>query len=136
MTVTTTYGNAKKQLTSSAKRYIVENYNKKFSLNDIAAELFVNKYYLARTFKETTGITLLHFHNYTRCMKALPLLRDMNHTIAYAASMSGFRSASNFCHVFKRTMNCTPMEYRTGTKRVLPFKEHINTSEDEYQAGA
>lgn len=103
---------AKEKLTEQALEYLDTHYTEPFSLDDIAAALFVNKNYLARTFKETTGSTLLQHHNRLRCAKARELLKDPNYTIAVVAFRSGFSSASHFSRIFREYEGVTPSEYR------------------------
>ena len=61
------WAGAKEELTASAKKWIEEHYTEKFSLKAIANALYVNSSYLLRVFKDTTGQTLLAYHNYIRC---------------------------------------------------------------------
>lgn len=40
------------------KEYLDEHYTEKISLDDLAAQFFINKYYLTKIFKETYGTTI------------------------------------------------------------------------------
>ena len=104
--------NAKAELADAAKRRIETNYAEPFSLEAIANELFVNRHYLDRVFKQATGDTLLHYHNYVRCQAAKALLLRPEHSIAFIGRQVGYISASHFAHVFKNFCGCTPSAYR------------------------
>ena len=103
---------AKQKLTERAKDYLQQHYTEKFSLDELAASLYVNKNYLARVFKETSGTTLLQYHNGLRCERARKLLEDPGYSIAVVAFKSGFASASHFSRIFRNYEGCTPSEYR------------------------
>ena len=59
--------NSKKTLSDRAAAYLEEHYTDKFSLDQIADSLYINKNYLARVFHAQTGMTLLEYHNRMRC---------------------------------------------------------------------
>ena len=103
---------AKERLTSNAIEYLKSHYTDKFSLDELADALFINKNYLARVFKETTGTTPLHYHNQLRCDLASRLLEDESYSISVVAFKSGFASASHFSRIFRNNMGITPSEYR------------------------
>lgn len=103
---------AKKKLTERAVTYLESHYTDKFSLDEIAGALFVNKNYLARVFKETTGSTLLQYHNRLRCQRAQELLMDPGYSMSVIAFKSGFASASHFSRIFRNVTGLTPSEYR------------------------
>ena len=105
---------AGQSLTRQAMQYIAANYTAKFSLDNIADTLHVNKSYLARTFKATTGTTLLSYHNYIRCMKAIEYLADSEYTITQVAGLVGFCSSAHFSKVFQKTTGMTPTACRNG----------------------
>jgi AraC family transcriptional regulator of adaptative response / methylphosphotriester-DNA alkyltransferase methyltransferase len=103
---------AKKELVRSAKELLKKNCTEKFSLEELAEELYVNKYYLARTFKELAGVTLLEYHNQLRCEKSIEYLHNPDYNLAYISSMIGYSSSSHYIRNFKKYYGCTPIEYR------------------------
>lgn len=106
------WSGSKKELAAAAKAYIEAHYTEKFSLEQLADHLFINKHYLLRTFKELTGTTLLAYHNQVRCRTAAELLTRPELNMSYISNSVGYSSASHFSHVFRKTMGCTPTEYR------------------------
>ena len=113
------WAGARIELANAAERMVLEHYQEKFSLDAMAKELFVDKSYLLRTFKEIKGYTLLEFHNLTRCRKAMELLQKPELSIAYIASEVGYVSASHFTQVFRKLTGKTPSRYRAEYLRSL-----------------
>ena len=103
---------AKKELAEAAKKIVEENYKNDFSLENIADELHINKFYLVRTFKEVMGETLLQCHNRIRCEKAMEMLKTPELSMSYIAYETGFNSASHFTRVFGKAAGMTPSQYR------------------------
>ena len=103
---------AKRELADTARRLIEENYKNAFSLDELAGQLHINKYYLLRTFKESTGDTPLSYHNGVRCRVAREMLKRPDLSISYISDEIGFNSASHFSRVFAKTVGTTPSEYR------------------------
>lgn len=104
--------NSKKTLSDRAAAYLEEHYTDKFSLDQIADSLYINKNYLARVFHAQTGMTLLEYHNRMRCRKACELLRDPSLSISVVAFRTGFASSSHFSRIFRQYVGCTPSQYR------------------------
>ncbi|MBQ8305418.1 MAG: helix-turn-helix domain-containing protein [Blautia sp.] len=103
---------AKKELAKAAARLIDKHYKEPFSLKALAGELYINESYLARTFKQETGQTLLWYHNHVRCRKAAELLEKADVPISFISSETGFCSSSHFTRIFRNYYGCTPSEYR------------------------
>ena len=110
---------ARIELANAAERLVRENYKQKFSLPALAGELYVDKSYLLRTFKEIKGYTLLEFHNIVRTEKAKEMLQRPELPIAFIASEAGYVSASHFTQVFRKVTGQTPSQYRTAYLRSL-----------------
>jgi AraC family transcriptional regulator of adaptative response / methylphosphotriester-DNA alkyltransferase methyltransferase len=106
------WAGVKQELVQSAKSLLEENFADKFSLQELAERLYVNKSYLARTFKEITGTTMLEYLNRLRCEKSMEYLRNPDHNLAYISSMVGYSSSSHYIRNFKKFYNCTPIDFR------------------------
>lgn len=90
--------------------YINENIYRKLSLDDISGRFYINKYYLCKVFKETTGFTVNEYITYRRIILASELLRK-NIPVSQAAEMTGFQNDSHFITTFKRFVGITPKQY-------------------------
>lgn len=97
-----------------AADYIEAHFTEKFSLERMAAALFINKIYLAKCFKRVTDYTLLQYHNLVRCEKAAELLRTTDLSIEIISGQVGYATASHFSRTFRTVYHCSPMEYRKG----------------------
>lgn len=110
---------ARKELAEKARKLLEAHYTEKFSLKTIAGILYVNESYLLRTFKQIQGQTMLSYHNYVRCQAAKELLTRPELSISGISDTVGYCSPSHFTQVFKKTVGCTPSEYRDAYLRAL-----------------
>lgn len=100
----------------AAIRYICNNYNKKFSIEELAA---VNNYsvnYFRKIFKEQTGMTPLDYVANIRLKMASILLRTTDKSILDVAGESGFSTLSSFNRYFKNKYGVTPSQWRKSWK--------------------
>jgi len=105
-------GGAAERLTRAAQEYIQAHSAEKYSLKAISGAMYVNGSYLMRTFKASTGRTLLWYHNHVRCEKAKLLLADERLSVSEAGEEAGFVSSSHFSHMFRKMTGLTPTQYR------------------------
>lgn len=90
--------------------YIKANFQQRITLEGIADEVGLSKYYFARTFKKATGMTFVTYLNVIRCRNAKKLLSTNKYTIHEIANMCGFENDSYFSKTFKSTMGCLPSD--------------------------
>lgn len=90
--------------------YCIENYTEPLTLEGLAKELYLNKYYISHVFRERMNTSYKDFINQLRVEHACDLLKeDANITeIAYA---SGFSTVRTFNRAFFKYMNMTPRDY-------------------------
>lgn len=100
------------ELTKAVREYIEAHCTERFSLQEMAGALYVNGSYLLRTFRQQTGMTPLTYHHLMRCEKAKELLLDPRLSISQAGESAGFVTSSHFSHIFRKTVGCTPSEFR------------------------
>lgn len=99
-----------------AVTFIHEHYSEHFTLDDIAATLFIDKYNLARKFKEHTGKTIINYTNEIRCNNAkVFILQGM--PVHEAARICGFGNMSFFTKTFKKHIGKTPSAYKQNQRR-------------------
>jgi len=92
--------------------YLRENYNSDFTLEDVAREAGLSKYYLARFFREQTGKTLWKYLRDYRIQKAKELLHGGKHTVTEVCFLCGFQNHSYFTRCFQQEVGCTPTQYK------------------------
>lgn len=108
-------------VTKKVISYIEENLDKELSLGKIAEALSYSKFYLARTFKEDTGITLYKYIQGRRLSEAAWKLAETKRPIVEIAFEAGYGSQQAFTKAFRRMYVCTPQEYRRT--KALIFKQ-------------
>ena len=103
---------AREELAAAAAALLRERFAEKFSLPSLARALHVDGSYLERTFHAVTGETLLACHNRLRCEQAAEWLKQPGTSITEIGLRAGFANSAHFSRVFRRTMGCSPSEYR------------------------
>ena len=92
--------------------YLDEHYTETISLDFLAEEFYISKYYLAREFKKEYGTTIIRYVLAKKITHAKELLRYSNSSIEEIARLCGMDDASYFNKVFKKMEGCTASEYR------------------------
>lgn len=95
----------------NAIKYIRENYDKKLSLDEIAQNVFMDKFVLSREFKKITNQTIVHYINNLRCQNAAKLISG-GHSVSDSARLCGFTNMSFFTKTFLKHMGNLPSDYR------------------------
>lgn len=87
------------------------------SVETLAADIFVSKYYLIRKFKRNVGMTPHQFRIQNRIRKAQRLF-DTEKTVSGVAAEMGFYDQSHFDKAFQKIVGISPSEY-VGSKRII-----------------
>jgi len=95
--------------------YINRNLTGELSLDVLAEQLFVSKYYLCRIFKKYTGMTIGRYITHKRLMLAKDLYQN-GHSLSEAAALSGFADYSAF---YKACVKETGQPPRKGIYKAL-----------------
>ncbi len=93
-------------------RYLDEHYTGDISLDMLAEQFYISKYYLSREFKKEYGTTIIQYVLTKKITNAKELLRYSNSSIEEIARLCGIDDASYFNKVFKKMEGCTASEYR------------------------
>ncbi|MCI1984989.1 MAG: AraC family transcriptional regulator [Lactobacillus sp.] len=94
-------------------KFIVEHFQEEISLSSLANTFFVDKSYLARTFKCCTGKTVHRFINQRRLdMAERYLAIHTEYSIEEIAYLCGFHSLSYFDKLFRSIVNISPKQFR------------------------
>lgn len=99
-----------------AKRFIHQNYNQDLSREDVAASVFLTPDYLAKVFKNETGLTIKEYLNEYRIEAAKRMLIESSASIGTIAMNAGFDNISYFSTVFKKLTGEPPNAYRSKHK--------------------
>ena len=92
--------------------YIKSHYNQKLTLEEIANEAGLSKYYFLREFKSVTKMTPINYINSVRCEYAKKMLLKNIYSIHEIAVRCGFENDSYFSKTFKKHIGCLPSEFK------------------------
>ena len=81
------------------------------SLTALAQNVGLSRFYFARLFRQTTGISPMQYLTLLRLDHACRLLAAQKHSIAEIAALTGFDSPSYFARAFRRHCGMLPREY-------------------------
>lgn len=100
------------QRTARIIEYINAHYAEPITLQTLADQFFISKFYLSRTFSSQTGLSVTDFINRKRLGEASILLKKTQTKIAKIALTCGFSNLSHFSQMFKKIYRVAPREYR------------------------
>jgi AraC-like DNA-binding protein len=96
--------------------YINENFCENISLDSVADETGLSRYYVSHLFKELMNTTFINYLNELRLSRAALLLKTTDTPVIEIAGKSGFNNISNFNRAFKMFHGTTPSKYRKTEK--------------------
>lgn len=91
--------------------YIQDHLAENISLDAMATEVGMSRFYFCRLFKKSTGITPYQYLIKCRIEKAKVILRQRNLSITKIALEVGFSNQSHFTKHFKRLLGVTPKKF-------------------------
>ncbi|MEG0094120.1 MAG: helix-turn-helix domain-containing protein [Erysipelotrichaceae bacterium] len=98
------------------KHYIDNHFKDDITLDSLATQTFVNKFYLSHTFKKYIGISPINYMIECRIEKAKDLLITTEYSIEQISSFVGFSSQSYFSQIFKKKTLKSPNQYRKANQ--------------------
>lgn len=101
-----------KNFCENVVNYINNNISNEIKIEHLCDLTFVSKYHLCRSFKKTTGMTIMKYILHTRLTLSKEQLYKNNLSIQRIATDCGFSSLSYFSRVFKDAYGETPSEFR------------------------
>lgn len=106
------YGNV--GAVEKVKRLLETSCEKPWSMERIAGEVSLDKSYLGRIFRESTGSTVMNYLRTVRIERAKKLLRR-GMSVGEAAARVGIEDPSYFGRIFKQETGYAPAQYRQET---------------------
>lgn len=95
--------------------YIEENFTQEtLSLNSVSGAIGVSSNYFSSIFSQEMKITFIEYVTKKRMEKAKKLLHETEMHSGEIAAEIGYKDPHYFSFVFKKTVGCTPREYRNG----------------------
>ena len=92
--------------------YLEEHYCHPITIQDIADHLGINRSYLHRIFKASTGSSLQSYLLDQRMRHACILLQDSDRSIQSVAHSVGYPDPLNFSRIFRQKVGISPSGYR------------------------
>lgn len=92
--------------------YIHKNFYTSLSLKQIAAQFYMNPFYLGQLFKKATGMYFNDYLNVVRIEEAKRLLRRTNMKIYEIATKVGYTDPDYFFSRFEKLNHISPLKYK------------------------
>ena len=86
------------------------------TLDIIAAETKISKYYLCHSFSSAVGMTVFEYIQFVRIAKAKEMLVESNLSISSISSAVGFDNFAYFSKVFREREKMTPGQFRKNAR--------------------
>lgn len=91
--------------------YIDSNLDNELTLDLFEKQFYINRFYLSRLFKASTGINIHEYITFKRISKAKKLL-SAGFSVTDSCMKSGFIDYSNYIRVFKKIIGIPPGKYK------------------------
>ncbi|MBN1890607.1 MAG: response regulator [Thermoflexales bacterium] len=105
-------GGETRRLVRKAMAYLHAHYAEEISIDELARFVGLNKHYLARSFRQETGVSPLVYLNRYRVNQAKALLTARDKSVAEVAREVGFSDSAYFSQVFRRETGVSPTAYK------------------------
>ncbi len=92
-------------------KYIARHLEEELSVDALAKEFYLSRYYLMHRFKAVTGYTIHQYVSQKRLLRAGELIRGGT-PVMKAAEQAGFSDYSTFLRAFQNTFHMSPREFR------------------------
>ncbi len=92
--------------------YMMDNWDKDFSVAELARYCCVSESTLYHLFSRELGQTPIRFLNSVRINVAIEQLENSNRSIAAVSALAGFHSENHFRKVFAELVGSTPLKFR------------------------
>lgn len=108
------------QVLDEAKAFIQDNYaREEISLNAVAAKVNISPSYFSSIFSQEMGVTFVEYLTGVRLEKAKELLMCSNLKTSEIGYEVGYKDSHYFGYLFKKSVGCTPREFRAGSRESL-----------------
>ncbi|MDD6174329.1 MAG: AraC family transcriptional regulator [Firmicutes bacterium] len=105
------------QTVRAAQNILERDLSRKIALDELAGQLHISVWHLSHSFKAITGYGVLQYRQMVRLAAACELLAQTDESISAVCEKSGFSDASGFARQFRKSLGCTPREYRRQFRR-------------------
>ena len=92
--------------------YCARHYTEEISLEELARDLHMSKYYVSHIFSEQLNTGFIDYINTLRLSEACRYLESTENNVTEIGELVGFGSTRTFNRVFKSRYQVSPLEYR------------------------
>ncbi len=110
-------GSGHQQAMAEAVRYLLANYRDELRLEEVLRLTAMSKPTFSRLFKKHSGKTFSEFVSQIRLQAACRELVETERSVLEIALSSGFSQVSFFNRIFRRSLHCSPTQYREKARR-------------------
>lgn len=105
------------KIIEQAKEYINNHYkDDNLSLNELAAYVNISPSHFSAVFSREVGKSFIRYLTDLRINKAKELLKCSDMRCSEISMAVGYKDPHYFSYLFKKTCNCSPVQYRTEKK--------------------
>ncbi len=104
----------KRDLVAATESYIKAHIDEPLTVEELAAQVYVNPEHLSRLFKKKHHKTLIEYITSERMQLAAAMLRESRMTVSAVSAKVGYPNYSYFTRIFKKYFGVTPREYQQG----------------------
>ena len=101
-----------RSLAEEMRRYIDQNYTQSFSLNELAEQFHINRFYAVHVFSDAFGCSPMQYRTRRRVGEAQSLLTSTDCSVTYIACAIGYDDPNRFSQVFSKLVGMPPSKYR------------------------
>jgi AraC-like DNA-binding protein len=105
----------RRKLADRVKILLASDFSRRWTLNEIAAEIGGSPVYLTQVFRAVEGVPLYRYQLRLRLARALHLITRVDGLSALAADL-GFSSHSHFTSAFRQAYGRSPAAFRESTR--------------------
>lgn len=106
-------------ITARIIEYIAGNFMNPLTLDVLAEEFHVSKYYISRIFSQKINMNFRNYIGALRAEYAANLLRTTDDSMTDICGKTGFDSQRSFNRIFRAIYNMSPREYRENINSYL-----------------
>lgn len=103
---------------AAVRHYIDLHFKEPLTLQQLAEEAHINRFYLSHIFKEEYGISPINYMISRRIEESKYLIAETDLSMSQIAQLMGFSSLSYFSQVFRNTQGISPREYRQSLRNL------------------
>lgn len=100
------------ELTCQLVQYVTEHFQEPLTLETLARELHMNKFYISHIFSDQLQINFRRYLSHIRLEYAMQLMKTNSSSLIDICSEAGFNSLRSFNRAFVDILGMTPGEYR------------------------